>query len=193
MGQLRYKGHPFLPFQSPHPAAPLLPAPSTHPTSLATMVLQPSNKNNIVKKKSSAKSSENIPPVKLRTVSSSLKDASRRRRARVAGNFTTTSNFVTNKQAYAQHIKQRKMKASTSKTLRFRFESFSIPVQDIEMKDVQPPTQPIMEKTTVQLPRHLARPDYKEVNRDTLAAIDLELAKAPIEYIQQGLAALGPE
>ena len=157
------------------------------------MVLQPSNKNNIMKKRLPVKSSENVPPVKLRTVSSSLKDASRRRRARVSGNFTTTSNFVTNKQAYAQHIKQRKMKASSSKTLRFRFESFSIPAQDVEMKDVQPATRPIMEKTTVQLPRHLARPDYKEVSRETLAAIDPELSKAPIEYIQQGLTALGPE
>lgn len=157
------------------------------------MVLQPSNKNNVTKKRSSAKSSENIPPVKLRTVSSSLKDASRRRRARVAGNFTTTSNFVTNKQAYAQHIKQRKMKSPSSKSLRFRFKSFSIPVQDVEMTDVQPATQPIVQKTTVQLPRHLARPDYKEVSRESLAAIDPELTKAPTEYIQQGLAALGPE
>jgi hypothetical protein len=157
------------------------------------MVLQPSNKNNIMKKRSSAKSSENIPPVKLRTVSSSLKDASRRRRARVAGNFSTTSNFVTNKQAYAQHIKQRKMKSSSSKSLRFRFESFSIPVQDVEMKDAQPTIQPSMEKTTVQLPRHLARPEYKEISRATLAAVDPELTKAPIEYIHEGLAALGPE
>jgi hypothetical protein len=50
-----------------------------------------------------------------------------------------------------------------------------------------------MEKTTVQLPRHLARPDYKEISRETLAAIDSELTKAPIEYIHEGLAALGPE
>lgn len=157
------------------------------------MVLQPSNKNNVSKKRSSAKSSENVPPVKLRTVSSSLKDASRRRRARVAGNFSTTSNFVTNKQAYVHHIKQRKMKPSAPKTLRFRFESFSIPVQDVEMKDIQPTTQPTMEKTTVQLPRHLARPDYKDISRETLAALDPELTKAPIEYIHQGLAALGPE
>ena len=85
------------------------------------------------------------------------------------------------------------MKSSSSKSLRFRFESFSIPVQDVEMKDVQPATRPVMEKTTVQLPRHLARPDYKDISRETLAAIDPELAKAPIEYIQQGLAALGPE
>ena len=173
---------------------PLFPSPA-HPyyTSLATMVLQPSNKNNVLKKRSSAKSSENIPPVKLRTVSSSLKDASRRRRARVVGNFSTTSNFTTNKQAYAQHIKQRKMKPSSSKTLRFRFESFSIPIQDVEMKDAQPATQPIMEKTTVQLPRHLARPDYKDISSETLAAVDPELAKTPVEYIHQGLAALGPE
>jgi len=157
------------------------------------MVLKPSNKNNTIKKRSSAKSSENVPPVKLRTVSTSLKDASRRRRARVAGNFSTTSTFVTNKQAYAQHIKQRKMKSSSSKTLRFRFESFSMSVQDVEMKDVQPATQPTMEKTTVQLPRHLARPEYKEISRDTLAVIDPELIKAPIEYIHEGLAALGPE
>ena len=183
------------PFSSPqHPATPLLPQPSTqlYP-SLATMVLQPSNKSNIVKKRSSAKSSENIPPVKLRTVSTSLKDASRRRRARVAGNFSTTSNFVTNKQAYAQHIKQRKMKSSSSKTLRFRFESFSIPIQDVEMKDIQQITQPVVEKTTVQLPRHLARPDYKEISRETLAAVDPELSKTPVEYIHAGLAALGPE
>jgi hypothetical protein len=157
------------------------------------MVLQPSNKTNILKKRSAAKSSENVPPVKLRTVSTSLKDASRRRRARVAGNFSTTSNFVTNKQAYVQHIKQRKMKPSSSKTLRFRFESFSIPVQDVEMKDLQPATQQVMEKTTVQLPRHLARPDYREISRDTLAAIDPELTKTPVEYIHDGLAALGPE
>ena len=169
---------------------PLFPSPAhPHHTSLATMVLQPSNKNNIVKKRSSAKSSENVPPVKLRTVSSSLKDASRRRRARVVGNFSTTSNFVTSKQAYAQHIKQRKMKPSSSKTLRFRFESFSIPVQDVEMKDIQP----TIEKTTVQLPRHLARPDYKEISRETLAAVDPGLIKTPVEYIHDGLAALGPE
>lgn len=157
------------------------------------MVLQPSNKNSVVKKRSSAKSSENTPPVKLRTVSSSLKDASRRRRARVAGNFSTTSHFVTNKQAYIRHIKRRKMKPSSPKPLRFRFQSFSIPIQDVKMKDFQPTTQPIMEKTTVQLPRHLARPDYKEISCETLAAIDPELTKAPIEYIHEGLAALGPE
>lgn len=157
------------------------------------MVLQPSNKNNVVKKRSSAKSSENIPPVKLRTVSTSLKDASRRRRARVAGNFSTTSNFVTNKQAYAQHIKKRKMKPASPKPLRFQFQSFSIPVQDVEMKDIRPTTQPVMENTTVQLPRHLARPDYKEISRETLAAIDPELARAPIEYVHEGLASLGPE
>ena len=85
------------------------------------------------------------------------------------------------------------MKPSSSKTLRFRFESFSIPVQDVEMKDAQPTAQPSMEKTTVQLPRHLARPEYKEISRETLAAIDPELTKAPIEYIHEGLAALGPE
>ena len=183
------------PLEPQQPAALPLPQPNhPHQTSLATMVLQPSNKTNVLKKRTTAvKSSENAPPVKLRTVSTSLKDASRRRRARVAGNFSTTSHFVTNKQAYAQHIKQRKMKPSSSKTLRFRFESFSIPTPDVEMKDAQPVTQQIMEKTTVQLPRHLARPDFKEISRENLAAIDAELTKAPIEYIHEGLAALGPE
>jgi len=85
------------------------------------------------------------------------------------------------------------MKPSSAKTLRFRFASFSIPVQDVEMKDTQSPTQQTVEKTTVQLPRHLARPDYKEISRETLAAIDPELTKAPVEYVHEGLATLGPE
>ena len=153
------------------------------------MVLQPSNKYNIAKG-SSAKSPENIP---LITVSPSLKDASRRRRAHLAGNSTTTPNFATNKQAYAQHIERSKMKSSSSEAPHLRFEPSSIPVQDVEMEDAQPVTQPIMGKTTIQLPRYLVRPDYKEVRRDTLTLIDPELSRAPIESIQQGLAALGPE
>ena len=85
------------------------------------------------------------------------------------------------------------MGSSSSEALRFPFESSSIPVQDVEMEDSQPATQPIMGKATVQLPRHLPRPDYKEIRRETLAVIDPELSRAPTESIKQVLATLGPE
>ena len=47
------------------------------------------------------------------------------------------------------------------------------------------------QKTPITLPRWLARPDYREVRRETLVAIDPEFADVPLEYIQDGLESTG--
>ena len=51
----------------------------------------------------------------------------------------------------------------------------------------------MVKNTTVQLPWYPARPNYKEISHKTLAAIDPELIKTPVEYIHDGLVALGPK
>jgi len=50
---------------------------------------------------------------------------------------------------------------------------------------------PAVHPTSVTLPRHLPRPDFKDIDKNVLAAIDPELAEAPIEYILEGLEATG--
>lgn len=48
-------------------------------------------------------------------------------------------------------------------------------------------------KTPITLPRYLARPNFKEVSRENITAIDPELADVPLDYIQEGLEITGPE
>lgn len=91
---------------------------------------------------------------------------------------------MTHKSRYSYDIKQRHSKQPRAP---YRFQFIAPPVLDVQMKEADIP------KTTVVLPRHLPRPDFREINRDNLTAIDPELADTPIEYIQDGLEAMGPE
>lgn len=40
----------------------------------------------------------------------------------------------------------------------------------------------------LQLPRKLARPNFAEISRETIAALEPELEEVPIEYIRRHLA-----
>lgn len=148
------------------------------------MVPQSITARQLIKKRAQA-ISENTPPTKR--VSASIRDASRRRRARVVSGVP-----ITHMSRYAYDVKHRKARASSRPSLLFQF----APIRDVETKPaeaVSAAEQAGLSKTTVVLPRHLPRPDFREINRDTLAAIDAELADTPIEYIQDGLETLGPE
>ena len=61
-------------------------------------------------------------------------------------------------------------------------------VEDCEMGDAPTPQHeetPIFKGIT--LPRRLARPPYREINKAALAAVDPELADVSTEYIRDGL------
>jgi len=45
----------------------------------------------------------------------------------------------------------------------------------------------------ITLPRRLARPDYRDIQMDSIVAIDPEFADIPLQYIQEGLELTGPE
>lgn len=151
------------------------------------MVLQAVNTRQIIKKKS-----ENLPPSKLgRRVSSTIREASRRRRARVVSGSQTPAQ-ITHKSRYSYDVKHRKAKTAPAR-LRFQFTAPTLPaplvVPEVEMQEAES----LITKTTVVLPRHLPRPDFKDINPDVLAAIDPELAETPIEFIHEGLETIGPE
>lgn len=68
------------------------------------------------------------------------------------------------------------------------------------MKDAEPEaavagsstTQLSKPSTPILLPRYLARPEYREISRDSLVAIDPELAQVPMRYIQEAMESTGP-
>jgi hypothetical protein len=57
------------------------------------------------------------------------------------------------------------------------------------MKDAAPAFAP----KVVTLPKYLGRPQYCEISKDALAAIDPDLANADVEFIREGLEQCGPE
>lgn len=104
--------------------------------------------------------------------------AARRRRAR-------TNGLPGSPRYKVEQAKFRRSAATaTSSSVRF-----DIPTPDVEMQDAQPRSS----TTSVQLPRSLVRPEYKEVSRDKIAAVDPELADTPADYIREALEDLGPQ
>jgi hypothetical protein len=166
------------------------------------MVLPSANSRQITKKRVLRSSnSENTPPSKLRRVSTSIREASRRRRARVTSG--TNTSHITHKARYTSDVKSRKAKPGFGGRMRFRVVIPRLPTpvvaQDIEMKEAEAlnvrvtDVPPIMQKASVTLPRHLPRPEFKDIDKKILEAIEPEFANTPVEYIQDGLEVMGPE
>jgi hypothetical protein len=109
----------------------------------------------------------------------------RRRRARIV----SRNSHITRKAR-----KHRKSKMASGHRLRFEFTSPHLvpPGQDLNLASFPIHVSTTTEKTTVTLPLHLPRPEFKDINPDVLAAVDPDFPKTPIQYIYDGLEALGP-
>ncbi|KAF8653622.1 hypothetical protein AX16_003774 [Volvariella volvacea WC 439] len=127
----------------------------------------------------------------------SLKDISHHRRLRTPNSGTTKSPKYVAKQA-----KRRKAVARTPRTqspslsaqsihltVTFHALQLNTPSREVEMKDT---TRPAKKLVPITLPKELARPEYQEVSRDAISAIDIELANTDLEYIREKLEELGP-
>lgn len=123
---------------------------------------------------------------------SSIQNASKRRRARNTGTPAKNPRYV---------VEQAKKKSMTKASTAAVDLEVSVPAapthvetKDVEMSDMESSGSgsKAEQKTPVSLPRYLIRPDYKEVSRDIISAIDSELADVPLDYIQEGLEITGP-
>ena len=153
------------------------------------MVLQTSNMKRI--------DNENTPPLHKAqglnkpgvSINRTSNDVARRRRARNNGGTHTPRYAV--EQA-------RRRSATKSPTASVRIDVAVLPRTPSPDKDVQmqgtgqspshqsPPSVPIT------LPRNLARPDYREISKDAIAAVDPPLRNVNMDYILDGLEVLGP-
>lgn len=141
-----------------------------------------------------ASNAENVPnrtfsskrPSSLR---SNIQSASRRRKARTTGHNSPRS-------VAEQQVNGRSMTSSPTAAVRFDItrEANDVEMNDTEMADAEPAagSNSGQKRTPINLPRHLARPDYKEIKRETIIAIDPEFADVPLQYILEGLEATGP-
>lgn len=137
-----------------------------------------------------ASNSENVHPSSYRRSSSkryssfrnSTQSPSRRRRARTTGN--------NNPRSPAHRSARRTNTRASTAAVRFDIarEVTDAEANDTEMREEAGSSS---QKTPITLPRWLARPDYREVRRETLVAIDPEFADVPLEYIQDGLESTG--
>lgn len=149
------------------------------------MVLQP-------KDFSRRTDSENTVPSKgeahsPRNFRTSFHAAASRRRARNNGPKTTKYTV--------EQAKRRSMIKSPTNIIRMSFpinHRNPSPVADVEMKDASPPNQP--STVPITFPLFLGRPEYVEVPRSSIEAIDPELAKTDVSYIRDTLMAgtMGP-
>lgn len=169
---------------SPHGPAKFQPPP---PPQTSSMVLQP-------KTLSKRLESENAPPTKgdnlaSRTFRASFHAAASRRRAR--NNASKQAKYT------IEQAKRRSMIKSPTNIIRMSFpvgRRTPSPVADVEMKDAPPPTQPSSTSIPVTFPLYLGRPEFAEVPKASIAAIDPELAKTDLDYIRDTLMAgtMGP-
>jgi hypothetical protein len=135
----------------------------------------------------SKRSNENKPPIQhggkslSSRIRTSLHDAARRRRARANGAPCTSKYAV-------EQAKRRSHSKLSVTTVRFHLTAITAPpVIDVEMKDASSTTTvPIM------LPRVLGRPEYCEISREAITAVDPELTGTDISYIREGLEEFGP-
>jgi len=118
-------------------------------------------------------------------IRSSLHDAARRRRARTNG-VTRTSKYTVEQ---AKRRSQSKSPATT--TIRFNVTTIATPpVVDVEMKD--PGSSFATSTVPVVLPRVLRWPEYSEISKEAIQAIDPELGDTDISYLRESLEVFGP-
>lgn len=131
--------------------------------------------------------SENTPPSAKADGSrlhATLHDAARRRRAR--------TNGAPRASKYTVEQAKRRSQTKPAAPLKFKVAAPAPVVHDVEMKDAAP----MASSSTiadVTLPKHLGRPQFCEVSRDALIAVDPELADADLTFIREELEKLGPE
>ncbi|EFI27515.1 Clp1 [Coprinopsis cinerea okayama7 len=134
---------------------------------------------------------ENMPPapavkgVAANRLRSSLHDASRRRRGRA------TNTPRNSKQLVEQAKRRDVMKPKSTSTGSLKFTITSPPSTDVQMSDAAPSTSTPL-TIPISLPKELARPQFKEVPREALMAVNPELADTDPEYIRQVLESHGP-
>ncbi|KAG2007211.1 hypothetical protein CC2G_014924 [Coprinopsis cinerea AmutBmut pab1-1] len=135
---------------------------------------------------------ENMPPapavkgVAANRLRSSLHDASRRRRGRA------TNTPRNSKQLVEQAKRRDVMKPKSTSTGSLKFTITSPPSTDVQMSDAAPSTSTPL-TIPISLPKELARPQFKEVPREALMAVNPELADTDPEYIRQVLESHGPQ
>lgn len=135
-----------------------------------------------------APNAENVHPRSSKRRSSlriSIQSASRRRRARTAGPTNHSPRYV------AEQAMRRSMTRSPTAGVRF---DVAREANDVDMRDIEAAAGPTsMQKgTPITLPRYLARPDFREIKKETITAIDCEFSDIPLQYIQEGLESTGP-
>ena len=122
---------------------------------------------------------------------SSIQNISKRRRARTIGTPAKNPRYVVE-----QAKKNLKKKNMTGNSTAAAEPEVSVPAAstNVEARDIKVPDMeaPGSGSKATQIPRHLARPDYREVSRDNITAIDSELAGVPLDYIREGLEITGP-
>ncbi len=136
--------------------------------------------------------SENAPPGKgegfaSRSFRTSFHAAASRRRAR--NNASKQAKYT------VEQAKRRNMIKSPTNIIRMSFPvnpRTASPVADVEMKEPSPPTQ--SSTIPITFPLYLGRPEYVEVPKTSIAAIDPDLAKTDLNYIRDTLMAgtMGP-
>ena len=123
---------------------------------------------------------------------SSIQNISKRRGARTIGTPAKNPRYVV-EQAKKNLKKKKNMTESSAAAAEPEVSvpaaSTNVEARDIEVSDMEASSS--VSKAT-QIPRHLARPDYREVSRDIITAIDSELAGVPLDYIREGLEITGP-
>lgn len=127
------------------------------------------------------RNSENTPPkpkvASSKASSSSITAASRRRRARSNGMY---------EKLRAVESARRRNTRSPAVTLDVKPVATPSPAEDAMICDA-PATTTSMPHMVVKLPRRLARPAFRDIEKATLAAIEPDLADTPIEYIRDTL------
>lgn len=123
---------------------------------------------------------------------SSIQNISKRRRARTIGTLAKNPRYVV-EQAEKNLKKKKNMTGSSTAAAEPEVSvpaaSTNVEARDIKVSDMEAPGSG---SKATQIPRHLARPDYREVSRDIITTIDSELAGVPLDYIREGLEITGP-
>lgn len=109
----------------------------------------------------------------------SLHDAARRRRARTNG-LASTKHAV-------EHAK-RKQSKSPHGSLRFKVTTVAPPpVADVEMRDTEPSGSSTISTAPVSLPKTLGHPEFFEVTKEAIEAVDPNLADIEVEFLRDVL------
>ena len=116
-------------------------------------------------------------------------DAARRRRARTNGGAHSPRYAV-------EQARRRSATKSPTNSVRIDLSALPrtpSPDKDVGMQELShSPASNSLPSTPINLPRYLARPDYREISKEAIAAVDPQLKDVTMDYILDGLEVLGP-